>query len=32
VVTGIAVLGLVSALSGVAWRRRPALAVENLGA
>ncbi|HWH92676.1 MAG TPA: MFS transporter [Baekduia sp.] len=32
VVTGVAALGLVSALSGVAWRRRPALAVERLGA
>ncbi|HMJ35978.1 MAG TPA: MFS transporter [Baekduia sp.] len=32
VVTGVALLGLVTALSGLAWRRRPALAVENLGA
>jgi MFS family permease len=32
VVTGVAALGLVSALSGLAWRRRPALAVESLGA
>ena len=32
VVTGVAVLGLVSALSGLAWRRRTALAAETLGA
>ncbi|MCW3024337.1 MAG: major facilitator superfamily 1 [Conexibacter sp.] len=32
VVTGVAVLGLVTALSGLAWRRRYALAVEHLGA
>jgi MFS family permease len=32
VVTGVAALGLVSALSGLAWRRRPALATESLGA
>jgi MFS family permease len=29
VVTGVAALGLVSALSGLAWRRRPALAVDG---
>ncbi|HEY4093932.1 MAG TPA: MFS transporter [Baekduia sp.] len=32
VVTGVAVLGLVSALSGLTWRRRTALAAETLGA
>jgi MFS family permease len=32
VVTGIAALGLVSALSGLTLRRRPALAAETLGA
>jgi MFS family permease len=32
VVTGVAALGLVSALSGLALRRRPALAVEGSGA
>jgi hypothetical protein len=32
VVTGVAVLGLATALSGLAWRRRYALAVEYLGA
>jgi len=32
VVTGVAALGLVSALSGLALRRRPALAVDRLGA
>jgi len=32
VVTGVAALGLVSALSGLAWRRRIAPAAEALGA
>jgi MFS family permease len=32
VVTGVAALGLVSALSGLALRRRPALAVDRIGA